>query len=127
MGPTEQRYAAADDMAAWAASNPQRFAPIRIEPPAHPPARVLTPHEACGIARPQPAVLTLSTSALLAEVEEGLAMRVCRQQTTARDVLLVQAMAARLQAATISHALATRSLNREPLDGALWLDIGRAS
>lgn len=73
------------------------------------------------------AVLTLSTPALLAEVDDGLALRVCRRQTTARDVLLVQAMAARLQAATISHALASRSLNREPLDGALWLDLGRAA
>lgn len=71
-----------------------------------------------------PAVLTMSTPALLAEVNDGLAMRVMRQQTTVRDVLLVQALAARLQAATISHALAARSLNREPLDGALWLDVG---
>lgn len=73
------------------------------------------------------AVLTMSTPALLAEVEAGLAMRVCRQHTTGRDVLLVQALATRLQAATISHALATRSLNREPLDGALGLDLGRAA
>jgi hypothetical protein len=58
----------------------------------------------------QPAVLTMSTPALLAEVDAGLALRVCRQQTTARDVLLVQALTARLQAATISHALATRKV-----------------
>lgn len=96
----------------------QRFAPIRIEPPAHPPARVLTPHEASGIARPQPAVLTLSTPALLAEVNAGLAMRVCRQQTTARDVLLVQAMAARLE---LAGAAPVRG--REVLEGMLLVDM----
>lgn len=68
-------------------------------------------------------VLQLTTPELLAEVDDGLALRVCRQQTTARDVLLVQCLAARLQTATISHALATRSLNREPLDGMLMLDL----
>jgi hypothetical protein len=69
----------------------------------------------------RPAVLTMSTPALLAEVNaDGLALRVCRQQTTARDVLLVQAMYARLLSASVAHAQAT---NREPLDGALWLDL----
>lgn len=77
-----------------------------------------------AVAQAQPAVLTMSTPALLAEVNAGLALRLMRQHTTVRDVLLVQALAARLQSATISHALAARSLNKEPLDGALWLDVG---
>ena len=68
----------------------------------------------------QPAVLTMSTPALLAEVNEGLALRVCRRQTTARDVLLVQALAARLTAASVAHARAT---NREALEGMLLVDI----
>lgn len=68
----------------------------------------------------QPAVLTLSTPALLAEVNAGLALRVCRRQTTARDVLLVQALATRLVAASAAHARAT---NREPLEGMLLIDI----
>lgn len=53
MSPIEQRYAAADDMAEWAALNPQRFAPIRIAPPAHPPVRVLTPLAATAVDRAQ--------------------------------------------------------------------------
>lgn len=69
----------------------------------------------------QAAVLTLSTPALLAEVDAGLALRVCRRQTTARDVLLVQSLAARLKTASVAHARAT---NREPLDGMLMLDLG---
>lgn len=68
----------------------------------------------------QPAVLTLTTPALLAEVNDGLALRVCRQQTTARDVLLVQALAARLLTASAAHARAT---NREPLEGMLLVEI----
>lgn len=69
----------------------------------------------------EPAVLSLTTPALLAEVESGLALRVCRRQTTARDVLLVRALAARLTAASAEHARAT---NREPLEGMLMLDVG---
>lgn len=57
------------------------------------------------------AVLTMSTPALLAEVNNnGLALRVMRQHTTVRDVLLVQALAARLLTATVEHARATNDL-----------------
>jgi len=42
MAPIEQRYAEADEMAAWAASNPQRFAPIAIDiPDPRPPVRFI--------------------------------------------------------------------------------------
>lgn len=54
----------------------------------------------------EPAVLTLTTPALLAEVNDGLAQRVCRRLTTSRDVQLVQALAARLTAASVDHARA---------------------
>jgi hypothetical protein len=91
----------------------QRFTPIPVgkvlPPPTHAVASLL-----------EPAVLTLSTPSLLAEVNDGLALRVCRQQTTARDVLLVQALAARLVTASAAHARAT---NREPLEGMLLVDI----
>jgi hypothetical protein len=73
-----------------------------------------------AVALLQPPVLTLSTPALLAEVDAGLALRVCRRQTTARDVLLVQALAARLVTASAAHA---RAANREPLEGMLLVDI----
>lgn len=73
-----------------------------------------------AVAQAQPAVLTLPTPALLAEANAGLALRVCRRETTQRDVLLVQALAARLTTASAEHARAT---NREPLDGPLWLDL----
>lgn len=88
-----------------------RFAPIPVgkvlPPPTHAVASLL-----------EPAVLTLSTRALLAEVSAGLALRVCRQQTTARDVLLVQAMEARLKTASVAPAR-----NVEALDGMLLVDI----
>lgn len=58
--------------------------------------------------------LTLSTPALLAEVD-ALALRVVRCETRARDVLLVQSLAARLKTATAPS-------NREPLDGMLRLE-----
>lgn len=67
----------------------------------------------------QPAVLSLSTPALLAEVHDGLALRVCRRQTTARDVQLVQALAARLVTAVAAHAAATKP---SPA-GTLWLPM----
>lgn len=93
---------------------PRDFSPINVgkvlPSPTHAVASLL-----------EPAVLTLSTPALLAEVHDGLALRVCRRQTTARDVELVLSMAARLTTASVAHAKAT---NREPLDGALWLDLG---
>lgn len=73
-----------------------------------------------AVGQAQPAVIALSTPALLAEVNDGLALRVCRQQTTARDVLLVQSLTARLVAASAAHARAT---NREPLEGMLLVDI----
>lgn len=105
MSPLEDRHAAMDDMADYAAQQQHR-----------------------------PAVLTLPTSDLLAEVNDGLALRVARQHTTLRDVLLVQALTARLQAATIDHAKVTTKVrlgapdqitlnaDREPA-GPLWLDL----
>lgn len=66
----------------------------------------------------EPAVLTLPTAALLAEVASGLALRVCRQQTTARDVLLVQALAARLKTASAAPVA-----GREALEGMLLVEI----
>ena len=71
-----------------------------------------------AIAQAEASPLLLSTPLLLAEVDVGLALRVCRQQTTARDVLLVQALAARLKTATTAQPV-----NREALDSALWLDL----
>lgn len=73
-----------------------------------------------AVAQAQPAVLAMSTPALLAEVNAGLALRVCRRQTTARDVLLVQSLAARLTTASVQHAKATCEAR---LDGALRLDL----
>jgi hypothetical protein len=93
---------------------PRDFSPINV-------GKVLPPTTHAVASLLEPAVLTMPTPALLAEVNAGLALRVCRRETTARDVLLVQAMAARLVTASAQHAQAT---NREPLDGALWLDLG---
>ena len=55
-----------------------------------------------AVAQAQTAVLTLPHRALLAEVDAGLALRVCRRETTARDVLLVQALTARLSSAVVA-------------------------
>jgi hypothetical protein len=68
------------------------------------------------------AVLTMSTPALLAEVDDGLALRVCRRETTARDVLLMQAMSERLRSMVMRPAS-----NREALDGMLLIEIADES
>jgi len=103
MSPRLEREAAMDDMAAFAQAH--RFAPIVSDvPDPRAPTRVVPTHIA---ARAEPPVLTLPTPALLAEVHDGLALRVCRQQTTARDVLLVQALEARLRTAACLEQLLT--------------------
>ena len=53
--------------------------------------------------------LALTTPELLSEVD-ALSLRAARRETTSRDVMLVHALAARV-----------RSLNREPLEGMLYL------
>ena len=112
MSPLEERHAAMDDMADHA----QRFAPIRIQSPGHPPVRRLPAHLATTVStRRDLSVIELGTPELLAEVDDGLALRVCRRQTTARDVLLVQALTDRLRTAPVR--------GREPLEGMLLIDI----
>lgn len=99
-----------DDMSDYA----QRFAPIRLADPAHPPVRRLPAHLATTVSpRRDLSVIELGTPELLAEVDDGLALRVCRRQTTARDVLLVQALTDRLRTAPVR--------GREPLEGMLYL------
>jgi hypothetical protein len=71
-----------------------------------------------AVTKAEASPLLLSTPALLAEVDT-LALRIVRRETRARDVLLVQALAARLKTATA----AAQPTNREPLDGMLMLDI----
>lgn len=61
--------------------------------------------------------LALTTHELTAE-SDGLAMRVLRRETTARDVSLVQALAARLRTMVMRPAT-----NREALEGMLLIDI----
>jgi hypothetical protein len=113
----------------------ERFAPIpvgKVAPaPTHIPApcaSLLEPARSIGsydgmadmgdhaITRAEASPLLLSTPALIAEVD-ALAMRIVRRETRARDVLLVQALAARLRTAT---TMAPR--NREPLEGMLRLE-----
>lgn len=115
LSPRLEREAGMDDMADHA----QRFAPIRCPlPDARMPVRELSPLVATRLAE-EPSPLLLSTPTLLAEVD-ALCMRVVRCETRARDVLLVQTLAARLTTASAAHARAT---NREPLEGMLLVEI----
>jgi hypothetical protein len=111
-----------DDVASWSQSPEyaEHFGRTRF-PDERKPSSMVTPHEASGVARPQVAVLALSTPALLAEADDDLVLRMCRRKTTSRDVLLVQALAARLKTAVAPVR------GREALDGALWLDLGRVA
>lgn len=61
--------------------------------------------------------LALTTPELLSEVD-ALSLRAARRETTSRDVMLVHALAARVRSLSMRPAT-----NREPLDGALWLDL----
>jgi len=106
MSPRIEREAAMDDMADYAA----RFAPIVIEPPAHPPVTVLPAHLANAVVPRRNLCAEYSklpTDKLLVEAEQLLARldRAGRPTDYAVVVALV------------------RQLARKPaLDGALWLD-----
>lgn len=111
-----------------------RFAPIQVGKVAPAPTHIPAPQpQILDAARAQPCYegmddmaehsrelaeatpLSLTTPALLVEVD-ALCMRIVRRETRARDVLLVQAITARLRTFLIAPPR-----NVEPLDGALWL------
>lgn len=68
-------------------------------------------------------LVRLPTEQLVAE-GNALSARLLGAIHTTRDFAVVAALVQRVQRAGVEHARAT---NREALDGALWLDLGRAA
>jgi len=108
MSPRHEREAGMDDMLEYS----ERFAPIKIEPPAHPEVTVLPMHLAAAMVPRRnlcAEFMQLSTEELLAEAE-GVKIRLDR--------------AGRPTDYAVVHALTQRIRQSAPkLDSTLWLEL----